>query len=120
MLAGKSFTTHENRFMQSATATTSHTTQNTSDKEDKVVNIWDYYTKQTSSSTFRTYGWNPVSSGFIPANSILWQRADLILVKLWGHTEYVAPKVDDDWLNDIRSSWNDRIDELYDESDSGE
>ena len=112
MLANKSFTIYGNAFVQSVTVTgtTSYTTA-------KVLNIWDYETQALFHASPKVY---PVSSDRMLVNNMLWQRADQVLENVWKKDGCIDSKVDDDWLNDIRSSWDDRLDELYDESDFGE
>ncbi len=50
----------------------------------------------------------------------IWDKTDAVLAKIWAESAFIEPAVDDAWLNETRSSWNRRLEDLYDESDSGE
>lgn len=56
----------------------------------------------------------------LPPNHPIWDEVDAILEKIWAESTPISVAEDDAWLDEIRSSWDERIEELYDGFDTWE
>jgi hypothetical protein len=52
--------------------------------------------------------------------NLIWDEIDELLAKIWSENDYVDPAVDVAWLEETRSSWNARLEDLCDEPDNRE
>lgn len=64
--------------------------------------------------------WEETFDTALPSDDPIWDEIDELLARIWSENEVVDPAVDDEWLNETRSSWNERLKDLYNEPDTGE
>lgn len=80
--------------------------------------VWSYTIEDTTYPVI-FYAPGIIDPGILPPNHPIWDHVDTVLEKIWAESTRVSPDTDDEWLENIRASWNNRIQELYDESDAG-
>jgi hypothetical protein len=54
-----------------------------------------------------------ISADVLPAYHPIWDEVEDALRKIWDTSDYVDAREDDAWLRDIRSGWNNRLENLY-------
>lgn len=88
---------------------------------NETKSVWTYDFQRTSYPlVFLAPPSGEMDGETLPSNHPIWDEVEAVLTKIWAEAEYVAPEIDDQWLNETRSSWNDRLEDLYDEFDTGE
>lgn len=64
--------------------------------------------------------WEATADTTLPSDDPIWDEIDQLLTKIWSENDVVDPAVDDAWLDETRSSWNERLEDMSDESDTRE